>query len=75
MQQNFKLIPKFDKNLMAIYLVLPNGENRQILQCVFPNDNQMGDNVKVADEAPGEQREPWLGEVTAIGSTDSYQAC
>lgn len=50
MQQNFKLIPKFDKNLMAIYLVLPNGENRQILQCVFPNDNQMGDNVKVADE-------------------------
>ena len=33
-----------------------------------------GRNVKVADEAPGEwRREPWLGEVTAIGSTDGYQ--
>lgn len=33
-----------------------------------------GRNVKVADEAPGEwRREPWPGEVTAIGSTDGYQ--
>ena len=50
MKQNFQLVPKFDGNIMAIFFVLPNGESRQILQCIFPNDQQLGDNVKVAEE-------------------------
>lgn len=50
MRHNFKLIPKFNGNMMEIYFVLPNGENRPILLCCFPNDNQMGDNVKVAED-------------------------
>lgn len=50
MGQSFKLVPKFDNNIMAIYLVLPNGDSRQILQCIFPNDKQMGDNVKAGEE-------------------------
>lgn len=50
MSSNFQLVPKFEGNIMVIYFVLPNGEYRQILQCIFPNDKQLGDNVKVADE-------------------------
>lgn len=50
MGQNFQLIPKFDGNAMAIFFVLPNGENREILRCIFPDDFQLGDNVKAADE-------------------------
>lgn len=50
MNSNFKLVPKFEGNIMVIYFVLPNGENRQILQCMFPDDRQLRENIAAADE-------------------------
>ena len=50
MKQNFQLVPKFSDNHMIILFVLPNGESRVIAQMCFPNDHQLGDNVKVAEE-------------------------
>lgn len=49
MKRSFDLIAKYDKNVMGIFIVLPNGEYKQILHCIFPNDCQMGDNVQVAE--------------------------
>lgn len=43
---NFKLVPKLDKNIGAIYLVLPNGDNIDIMWIRFPNDHQMVDNTQ-----------------------------
>ena len=50
MRNGFDLVAKYDRNVMGIFCVLPNGEYRQILHCIFPNDCQMGDNVRVAEE-------------------------
>ena len=44
---NFKLIPKIDNNVGVIFLVLPNGDNMDLLWVKFPNDKQMNDNVEV----------------------------
>ena len=49
MRQSFKLIPKFEGNIMAIYYVLSDGQSKEILRCIFPNDHQIGDNIKVAE--------------------------
>ena len=43
---NFKLVPKIDNNIGAIYLVLPNGDHTDILWIRFPNDHQMVDNTQ-----------------------------
>ena len=43
---NFKLVPKIDNNIGAIYLVLPNGDNTDILWIRFPNDHQLVDNTQ-----------------------------
>ena len=50
MKQNFKLVPKFHGNTIGIFIVLPNGEYKQILYCICPNDQQILDNTKVAEE-------------------------
>lgn len=50
MKRNFDLVPKFQGNVMGVFIVLPNGECKQILHCIFPNDMQLGDNLKVAEE-------------------------
>lgn len=49
MKRNFELVAKYDKNVMGIFIVLPNREYKQILHCIFPNDMQLGDNVQVAE--------------------------
>ena len=43
---NFKIVPKMERNLAAFYIVLPNGESRQIGLIEFPNDKQVVDNVE-----------------------------
>ena len=50
MKQSFKLVPKFSGNAIGIFIVLPNWEYRQILHCICPDDKQLGDNVKVAED-------------------------
>ncbi len=46
---NFKIVPKMERNLAAFYFVLPNGESRQIGLIEFPNDKQVSDNVEVTN--------------------------
>ena len=50
MKQSFQLVPKFAGNVVGIFIVLPSGENKEICRIYCPNDNQLGDNVKVAEE-------------------------
>lgn len=50
MRQSFKLVSKFNGNAIGIFLVLPNGESKQILYCICPNDLQIGENCKMAAE-------------------------
>lgn len=50
MNSNFKLVPKFNNNLLNIWITLPNGDSKVIAYICFPADQQMGDNVKCAEE-------------------------
>lgn len=47
---NFKIVPKMDRNLVAFFIVLPNGESRQIGLIEFPNDKQISDDVEAITE-------------------------
>ncbi len=42
----FKLVSKLDKNIGAIFLVLPNGDSTDIAWFKFPNDKQVNDNLE-----------------------------
>lgn len=45
----FRIVPKMtSNNVCAFYIVLANGDNRQIAEVHFPNDGQMVDNVESA---------------------------
>lgn len=49
--KNFRVVPKINNNLIAVYVCVPvTGENRQVALIECPNDNQLGDNVELADE-------------------------
>lgn len=49
--KNFRVVPKINNNLIAIYVCVPaTGESRQVALIECPNDNQLGDNVELADE-------------------------
>lgn len=49
MSVNFRLVPKFNNNLLVIICEY-NGDIRVIAQIILPNDNQIADNVAVANE-------------------------
>ena len=50
MAKGFKLVPKINGNMIAVFLVLPStGESRQVALVECPNDNQMNDNMELAD--------------------------
>jgi hypothetical protein len=46
--RGFRIVPKFNNNLCAIYIVYPNGDYRLICQVLMPHDNQMVDNMECA---------------------------
>jgi hypothetical protein len=51
MNSRFRLVPKMvTRNIMTIHLVMSNGENCQIAEIHFPNDNQQNDNLVAAEE-------------------------
>lgn len=50
MKQNFRLVKKFRQNEIGIFIVLQSGEVIMIARIVCPDDNQLGDNVALADE-------------------------
>ena len=51
MAKGFKLVPKINGNMIAVFLVLPStGESRQVALVECPNDSQMNDNVMLAEE-------------------------
>ena len=50
MRSSFKLVSKFVGNEVGIFIVLPTGERKQILHCICPNDLQLAENCKLADE-------------------------
>ena len=51
MAKGFKLVPKINGNMIAVFLVLPStGESRQVALAECPNDSQMNDNVMLAEE-------------------------
>lgn len=49
MSVNFRLIPKFNENVLVIIYEY-NGDIRPIAQVLLPNDHQISDNVAVANE-------------------------
>lgn len=50
MAKGFKLVPKINGNMIAVFLVLPStGESRQVALVECPNDSQMNDNMELAD--------------------------
>ena len=49
--QNIRVVPKISNNLIAVYICIPStGESRQVALVECPNDNQLNDNVELADE-------------------------
>lgn len=49
----FKLVPKMEGNKAIIYIVLPNGEAREICWIIFPDDMQIPDNVSAIEDIMG----------------------
>lgn len=48
--KSFRVVPKINNNLIAIFVCMPaTGESRQVALVECPNDNQLGDNVELAD--------------------------
>ena len=49
--KNIRVVPKISNNLIAVYICIPStGESRQVALVECPNDNQLNDNVELADE-------------------------
>ena len=50
-KKNIRVVPKISNNLLAVYICIPStGESRQVALVECPNDNQLNDNVELADE-------------------------
>ena len=50
-KKNIRVVPKISNNLIAVYICIPStGESRQVALVECPNDNQLNDNVELADE-------------------------
>ena len=50
-KKNIRVVPKISNNLIAVYICIPStGESRQVALVECPNDNQLNDNVDLADE-------------------------
>lgn len=48
--KGFRVVPKINNNLIAIYVCVPaTGESRQVVLVECPNDNQLYDNLQMAD--------------------------
>lgn len=47
---NFKLVPKMENNITAIYIVLPSGRIVDLCWIRFPDDKQVSDNVAAVNE-------------------------
>ncbi|MCM1118079.1 MAG: hypothetical protein NC543_01780 [bacterium] len=49
--KSFRVVPKINNNLIAIFVCVPaTGESRQVALIECPNDNQLSDNVELAEE-------------------------
>lgn len=46
---NFRLVPKMRNNLCCIYHVNAAGESVEVARLLFPNDNQVNDNVETVN--------------------------
>lgn len=49
MANNFRLVPKMRSNICCIYMVNAAGEGMEIARLLFPNDNQLNDNVETVN--------------------------
>ena len=48
-RMSFRMVPKMmNPNVCAIYMVLSNGESRQVALIEFPHDSQQNDNLDAA---------------------------
>lgn len=47
---SFKLVPKMENNKAIIYIVLSNGESREVCWLVFPDDSQLNDNMEAINQ-------------------------
>ena len=46
-----RVIPKINGNMIGVFVHIPaTGESRQVALVECPNDNQLNDNVELADE-------------------------
>lgn len=49
--KSFRIVPKIDGNLIAVYIYRPStGESRQVALIECPTDNQMNDSMELANE-------------------------
>jgi len=48
--QNIKVVPKINGNIIGIYVYMPaSGQTRQVALIESPADDQIGDNVELAE--------------------------
>jgi len=48
--QNIKVVPKINGNIIGIYVYMPaSGQTRQVALIECPADDQIGDNVELAE--------------------------
>ena len=48
--KNLRIVPKISNNLIGIFICIPStGERRQVALVECPNDNQLNDNIELAD--------------------------
>ncbi len=48
--QNYRVVPKINGNIIGIYVYMPaSGQTRQVALIECPADDQMGDNVELAE--------------------------
>ena len=66
-KKNIRVVPKISNNLIAVYICIPStGESRQVALVECPNDNQLNDNVELADELCKEQSKAFLNYVRTV---------
>lgn len=48
--KNFRVVPKINGNLIGLFIVMPStGQCRQVALIECPTDDQMNDNVELAE--------------------------
>ena len=45
----FRIVQKFNNNILDIGVVLANGNSTQIARIIFPDDKQVNDNLEAAN--------------------------